>query len=140
MTAIDASYIRNNTATGAAAPEAKQELGKDAFLKLLVAQLKYQNPMEPTDATQFMSQTAQFSMVEKLEEIAKNTATAQIESRSLTAAGLVGREVSYLNDAGAEVQGTVTAARLGGAGPVLTVDGRTISLADITEVRRQAAS
>ena len=42
---------------------------KDTFLKLLVAQLKYQDPTNPTDATQFMSQTAQFTMVEKLDAL-----------------------------------------------------------------------
>ena len=39
---------------------------KDMFLKLLVAQLRYQDPSNPVDSSQFLSQTAQFSMVEQL--------------------------------------------------------------------------
>ena len=39
---------------------------KDMFLQLLVAQLKYQNPMEPMDSSQFMAQNAQYTTVEKL--------------------------------------------------------------------------
>ena len=55
---------------GATSQTAPQTAGKDMFLKLLVAQLKYQNPMEPVDSSQFMAQTAQFTMVEKLEAMA----------------------------------------------------------------------
>jgi flagellar basal-body rod modification protein FlgD len=40
------------------------EMGKDAFLQLLVAQLKYQDPSTPADSREFLAQTAQFTMVE----------------------------------------------------------------------------
>ena len=45
-------------------------LNQDTFLTLLVAQLKYQDPMNPADSTEFLSQTAQFTQVEKLGQIA----------------------------------------------------------------------
>jgi len=59
------------TSPVAGGKDKSKDLGdKDTFLKLLVAQLKYQNPMEPVDSSQFMAQTAQFTMVEKLEAMA----------------------------------------------------------------------
>ncbi|KYH35074.1 flagellar basal body rod modification protein [Clostridium tepidiprofundi DSM 19306] len=42
------------------------ELGKNAFLKILTAQLKYQNPMNPSDSTEFISQMAQFAALEQM--------------------------------------------------------------------------
>ncbi|MBQ9567754.1 MAG: hypothetical protein IJR31_06740, partial [Lachnospiraceae bacterium] len=45
---------------------AKNDLDKQAFLKLLVAQMKYQDPMQPTDNTEYVSQLAQFSSLEAM--------------------------------------------------------------------------
>ncbi len=52
-----------------------QVLDKDAFLKLMMTQLQNQNPLEPTDSTQYMQQMAQFSSVEQLTNIASSQET-----------------------------------------------------------------
>jgi flagellar basal-body rod modification protein FlgD len=52
--------------TGSAAPKANQDVSKEAFMQLLVAQIKNQNPLNPTDGVQFLSQLAQFSELEQL--------------------------------------------------------------------------
>ncbi len=83
-------------------------LGKDAFLKLLVAQLKYQNPLEPTDASEFMAQTAQFTMVEKLEEMAEVIEGSALGQRLATGSALVGRTVSWLKEDGTKPSGVVS--------------------------------
>lgn len=61
-------------------------LDKDAFLQLLVAQMKYQDPLEPTDNTEYISQLATFS---QLEEMQNMTAGMSLQRAS----GLVGQEV-----------------------------------------------
>src|SRR5687767_15646129 len=83
-------------------------MGKDTFLKLLVAQLKYQNPLDPTDGTEFMAQTAQFSVVEKLEDLAKQNAELLASNRSLGASALIGKQVVSAGLDGTDVVGTVT--------------------------------
>ena len=77
----------NKAATTTAAPD---QFGKDTFLKLLVAQLKYQNPLSPTDASQFMAQTAQFTLVEKLDDLAKETSGSLAVQRSLAGSTMIG--------------------------------------------------
>ena len=48
----------------------KSTLDKDAFLGLLVAQMKYQDPLEPTSNTEFVAQYAQFSSLEQMQNMA----------------------------------------------------------------------
>jgi flagellar basal-body rod modification protein FlgD len=125
------------TATGtrpggpAQAPDA---LGKDAFLKLLVAQLKYQNPMSPMDGADFLAQTAQFNMLEKLAEIAEQGKQLAADDSSRTAASMLGRKVTYTDKDGNEAAGVVTGARFDPAGAVLLVGDTTVPLSSVTQV------
>ena len=50
---------------------ASSDMDKDAFLQLLVAQMKYQDPLEPTSNTEYISQYAQFTQVEQMQNMAK---------------------------------------------------------------------
>ena len=119
---------------GKKAPTA--ELGKDAFLKLLVAQMKYQDPANPASSSEFMAQTATFTQVEKLEEIAAQNASLLALQRSSSAGALVGRTVSYTDENGAKQTGVVTSVRLGSdtAEATAMVGGVSVSMGRITEV------
>lgn len=64
----------------------KNSMDKDAFLQLLVAQMQYQDPLEPTSNTEFVSQYAQFSQVEQMQNMAATTELARASS-------MVGKEV-----------------------------------------------
>jgi len=72
---IDSQSVRSAGAP-AAGPESTVQvpgktLGKDDFLRLLVTQLQNQNPLNPLDQNQFLSQTAQFTALEELQNIGK---------------------------------------------------------------------
>lgn len=84
----------------AAAPTqvAGQQLGKDDFLRLLVTQLRNQDPLNPLDQNQFLSQTAQFTALEQLQNINKalGNLTATSASSGMTqAAGLLGKTITF---------------------------------------------
>ncbi len=65
-------------------------MDKDAFLQLLVAQMRYQDPLEPTSNTEFISQYAQFSQVEQLQNMAASMDLQRASS-------LVGQQVRVKN-------------------------------------------
>jgi flagellar basal-body rod modification protein FlgD len=107
---------------------------KDMFLKLLVAQLKYQDPNSPTDPSQFLSQTAQFSTVEKLNQLTDLSQKVYDASREQTAASMIGRTVTWTDVAGKQHSGAVTGVSVGAATPNLTVDGATVPLDSVSAV------
>lgn len=110
-----------SAARAAKAAGKPDDMGKDTFLKLLVAQLKYQDPTKPADATAFLSQTAQFTMVEKLEDMARQNAELLTSQRALASSALIGRTVTTTGEDGATQKGVVTGVRLDATGPVLKV-------------------
>lgn len=124
-TGIGASTGALTAPAPAAAPAATNELGKDAFLKLLVAQLKYQDPMNPAEGAEFIAQTAQFTQVERLQEVADSTAGSLALQQKWGAGALVGKDVTYLGEDGMPATGRVTAALFGGSEPLLRVQGTT---------------
>lgn len=104
-----------SAASGAAAAGATPALGQDAFLKLLVTQLKNQSPLNPQDNTAFVAQLAQFSSLQGIQNL--NTTVSGLSSslqssQALQASALVGRTVetqtdkAYLGSSGV-VQGTM---------------------------------
>lgn len=109
-------------------------LGKDAFLKLLVAQLKYQDPLKPTDAQSFMAQTAQFTQVEKLAEMANALTASNRTSGLATASSLLGRLVRYALPSGGTATGVVSSAVPTPDGIALRVGDRQVTLDEITEI------
>ncbi|ATE53916.1 MULTISPECIES: flagellar hook assembly protein FlgD [Actinosynnema] len=123
----------NQTSAGSALGS----LGGDAFLKLLVAQLKYQDPSNPTDSTAFMAQTAQLTSVDKLNSIAQQQTQLVASQLSAQAAGLVGREVTYTTASGDRASGIVSSTTFGSA-PTLRVGAVDVPLSSITGTSAQA--
>jgi flagellar basal-body rod modification protein FlgD len=93
MTAIPPTTT--NPQTTAATLSSTNQINQDTFLKLLVAQMKYQDPLSPTDSTQFLTQTAQFTEVSTLQQIEKDQQSIQHTNQLLAASGMVGRGVTY---------------------------------------------
>jgi flagellar basal-body rod modification protein FlgD len=121
----------------ATAPKApvKKDLDKDAFLKLMVAQLKYQDPSNPSSSAEFLAQTAQFTVVEKLSALADSQASMLSAQLMLGASNLVGRTVSYPDEDGVSVTGVVTSASFSGSSPTLRVGDKDVALSSVKEVR-----
>ncbi|WP_022767249.1 MULTISPECIES: flagellar hook capping FlgD N-terminal domain-containing protein [unclassified Butyrivibrio] len=105
---------------------------KDAFMQILVAQMKYQDPLEPTSNTEYINQYATFTQVEQL----SNMANAMSLSR---ASEMVGKTVvvSQTNpDTGktTEVEGTVDFVTYSGNKAYLNINGTNYSIDDVSQV------
>ena len=126
--------IATNTATTTV--DRPDQMDKDTFLKLLVAQMRYQDPSNPTDPTQFMSQTAAFTQVEKLDQLVTQNASIVALQKTMNAGVIVGHTVTYTDDTGTSRTGTVTSVLLGDdtKEATATIGGKNVPLARITQV------
>jgi len=100
--------ISQNAATKAAQTSQKT-LGKEDFLKMLVAQLKNQDPLNPMDGTGFAAQLAQFSSLEQLtnmNEGIKSLGLYQMSMNNAQAVSLLGREVTVNNGNAVKAEGS----------------------------------
>ena len=91
----------DNVSSVSTAATGNQSLGKDAFLQLLVTQLKNQNPLSPQDNGAFVAQLAQFSSLEginTLNDSVNNISSNFSSSQALQASSLVGRSIITQTD------------------------------------------
>ena len=99
----------------------KQELGKDDFLQLLIAQLTHQDPTSPMEDTQFIGQMAQFSSLEQMTNMNKNFAALNELMTGSSAVNAVGKKVD-LDLGSSQVSGYISAATRG-INPEVMVNG-----------------
>lgn len=109
-------------------------LDSDAFLQLLVAQLKYQNPMDPSDGTQMLQQTAQFTQVETLQSMVQIQQQLMGFQQLTVAIGTVGKQVSAVNGDGAHITGEVHGVKFTIDGPLLEIDGEEVPLDNVLSI------
>jgi flagellar basal-body rod modification protein FlgD len=107
---------------------------KDMFLQLLVAQMKYQDPTSPADSTQFLTQSAQFTNLEKMETLSNQMGMVLSSQMAFGASSLVGRSVSYTLPDGTSGAGSCSGVDFGADGPVLSVGGVSVPIANVVSV------
>ncbi|HHW43965.1 MAG TPA: flagellar hook capping protein [Desulfotomaculum sp.] len=101
----------------------KQELDKDAFLQILVAQMRYQNPLSPMDGNQFMAQMAQMTTMEQMVNLSKNMELLLRTQELSLSASLVGQQVTVVNGEGQDVTGRVEKISIDENGIKVVIDG-----------------
>ncbi len=112
-------------------------LGKDAFLQLLVTQMQYQDPLEPTADTEFISQLAQFSSLEEMQNLNESldalaNQLSYIQMQSF-ASNLVGKNV-IMNIDGEYVAGKVQYVEMKDGIPYLAINEKTYAISYLDTV------
>lgn len=120
----------------AAASEIGGGLGKDDFLKLLVGQLRNQDPLNPVEDQTFLSQMAAFSTLEQVTNLGAATEQLNTSAAIDQSLALIGHDVTYTAEDGSTVEGTVERVNFEDGVPTLTIGGESgILPGQVTEVR-----
>ncbi|MBP2653115.1 MAG: hypothetical protein H6Q73_684 [Firmicutes bacterium] len=127
MTTVTRPIAANAAQTAEQSSRSKknEEMGKDDFLKLLVTQLRYQDPLKPMDDTQFVSQMAQFSSLEQMHNLNTTSLLNQ-------ATGLIGKAVTWAISDGDIRNGIVKSVKIVDGQPKLAMDNVEIDLKSIS--------
>ncbi|MEN6413188.1 MAG: flagellar hook capping FlgD N-terminal domain-containing protein [Veillonellales bacterium] len=108
--------VQSNSGTSAAPKVTNKQstLGKDDFLKLLVTQMQYQDPLKPMDDTQFVSQMAQFTSLEQMQNMNSSMISTQANS-------MIGKQITWNGSDGQVYYGVVSAVKVTNGTPSLMV-------------------
>lgn len=130
--------MQTNPVTAMSAPAASSSatnkngvMGKDDFLKILMAQMSHMDPMssDNQDPTQSIAQMAQFSIIEQLTNLSQS-------NEKSSAMAMLGKTATYRDANGGTKQGVVESVDTSGGQPTLTIgDAEGIAISAVTEVR-----
>lgn len=110
-------------------------LGQDAFFKLLITQLQNQDPLNPMEDREFISQMAQFTNLEKTEKMYSLLEDKLSTNRVIDNSNLIGKKITA-NINGIDISGTVTGIKSNSDDVILAVlkNGSEIELENINQV------
>ena len=134
VSAVEAAPGPFGVASPATTTTGANSADKDMFLQLLVAQMRNQDPANPTDSSEFLAQTAQFTALEKMQEVADQTSQLVALQVAFGASSMVGRTVAYPGPDGGMLSGVVSSVRFEATGPVLQVNGEDVHFATVQSV------
>jgi flagellar basal-body rod modification protein FlgD len=120
--------VNTPTTSGTQADRSGTTLGKDDFLKLLVAQMSNMDPMSQSssDPSQSMQQMTQFSILEQLQNLTSSQETLTSDEKQSQAIALLGKTVDYAAGDSSTATGTVQKVDFASDGSIeLTIDGVT---------------
>jgi len=124
-----------NKKLGVTDVEQQGKLGKDTFLKLLVTELKHQDPTRPMEDKEFIAQMAQFSSLEQMTNVNKELRNLVTSSKASEAYGVLGKHIeSYDSQAKKRVVGTVSSVFFKGEELMLKVGKNEVAMKDVHSV------
>ena len=138
VSSLDSSYLADSSA---GLPQSGA-VDKDAFMRMLVAQLQNQDPMSPQDNQAMVAQLAQFSSLEQMQQLNQNILglavlqqTNAVMSQLTQSSALIGQNVTYIDPVTNESRtGVVTKVKLLEGVATLEIDGQDVPLGNVTEI------
>jgi flagellar basal-body rod modification protein FlgD len=110
------------------------QMGKDSFLKLLVAQLQHQDPGSPMDSSAFMSQLAQFSSLEQMTNMSTSIQKLNTSNAVTQSVALIGHDLVFTRPDGSSSSGVADGVTLQNGVVAIDVNGESVSLEAVTAV------
>lgn len=134
---MDAAGISNAAGSSSGLSAAKDKLGQfnsEDFLKLFLAELQHQDPLNPTDNNQILQQIGQIRSIQTTTQLDTTLQSVLLGQNLSSASGLIDKFVRGLTDDGEEIRGRVDRVSIEGGQPILQIGERSLQLKNLREL------
>jgi flagellar basal-body rod modification protein FlgD len=117
------------------------QLDQTTFMKMLVAEMQNQDPLNPTSSTDFISQLSQLSTVQGVQQLNSNFANMLLLQQLTQGANLVGKQITFQVDSSGNMdKGVVDSVQMANGQMQLLVAGKTVALSQVRSIQTSGAS
>jgi flagellar basal-body rod modification protein FlgD len=111
-----------------------ESLGKNDFLRLLITQMQNQDPLNPVDNKDMISQLAQFSSLEQMTNLNSVLTSTSNLTLGNQAVSLIGKSIVGTTITGEDISGLVEGVNLTGSSPTLIIGSEEVYLSDVSQI------
>ncbi|MBI3407987.1 MAG: flagellar hook capping protein [Planctomycetes bacterium] len=135
---VTSALTNLGTNLNTAVSQSNNQLGKDAFLKLLATQMRYQNPLDPINNADFIAQLSQFSTTEGVQQLNTNFSQMLLLQQMTQSANLIGKTILFDKPGSNFIgQGVVTAVKVDNGALNLVVGQNFVALSQVRGIKSQ---
>jgi flagellar basal-body rod modification protein FlgD len=138
LNSVQVPQAQGTSSAPAVTTDRSKQLGKQDFLKLLMAQLQNQDPMKPMDDTQMIAQMAQFSALEAMQQLNSTMQSSNNVQTIAQAGALIGKYIQADNTDGSSIAGAVTGVKFTSTddvvSPTVQVNGVDVDYSNIRKI------
>lgn len=130
----------SGSSTSQKTEQALRDVNMDDFLKLMIAELQNQDPLNPMDNAQMLQQISQIREIGATDKLSETLSAVQLGQTLSTASALIGKQVKGLDDNNQQIQGLVERVTIKDGKPSLQVGEKSVSLSNVSEILPAASS
>lgn len=136
MSAVNAfgSSTVSNTSSDVNTTDKYNELGTEDFLKLIVAELQNQDPLNPMDNTQMVTQISQIRSITSNDKLTSTLESVSMGQTIATASNMIGKTVTGTTESGEKITGTVDRVVFENGQPILYIGDKVLKPSNVTEI------
>lgn len=120
--------------------QALRDVNMDDFLKLMIAELQNQDPLNPMDNSQMLQQISQIREIGATDKLSDTLTAVQLGQTLSTASALIGRQIKGLDDKNQQIEGVVDRVSIKDSKPSLHVGEKSVSLSNVSDIVPAASS
>lgn len=140
MPTVGSTSSSSNTTNQSTGKDRYDSLDTKAFLRLMVAELQNQDPLEPMDSSQIIDQIASIRAIQSNDKLSDTLDATLLGQNLFTASGLIGKTISGLSSDAERVTGTVDRVEVANGVATLYIGDDAVSMKNITEIKSTSAS